>query len=300
MTLLRDQRLRVFHAVATHSGFSRAAGHLGLTQQAVSLQIRSLEREVGTRLFTRGHRTTSLTPAGRTLFAHAERILALYAQANESLTAIARSAQPTLRIAATHSIAKYRLPRLMSRFHERDATRILLEVGNSRHVVERLHDGRVDVAISSAGAPDPGRLETTPCFRDPLVFVVAPDHPWADQAVVTLQDLQAAPLIAREEGSSTRALLQRRLHTLGLSMEQMNITLTAGNPEAAKAAAQAGLGVAILSSLCARDALASGRLIAKRIASLSLTRDFYLASHKAASPPPAVGHFITVARQALA
>ncbi|MEA3252693.1 MAG: LysR substrate-binding domain-containing protein [Pseudomonadota bacterium] len=301
MTLLRDQRLRVFHAVATYKSFSKAAQHLCLTQQAVSSQVRSLEKDAGLRLFTRGHRFTELTTAGRTLFAHADRILALYAEANESFGEIAHTAQSTLRISATNSIAKYTLPQAISDFRSlHPAVRVVLEVGNSANAIDRLMNGSVDMAITSEGAPGLARFHTTPFFRDEVLFVASKHHPWALKKQVTMKDLLETPLIMREEGSATRALLQRHLSSLGLSLDSLKVALVAGSPEAAKEAAEAGIGVAVISMLCARSTLQADKLVSRQIEQLPIVRDFCIARHERGTPSPIAAEFIAAARQSAA
>lgn len=300
MTLLRDQRLRVFHTVAKYKSFSKAAQHLCLTQQAVSFQVRSLEQDAGLRLFTRGAKATGLTTAGQTLFAHADRILALYAEANDSLSEIARTAQSTLRISATNSIAKYTLPRAIGEFRmHRPEVRVVMEVGNSANAVDWLMNGSVDIAITSEGAPGLESCRTTPFFRDEVMFVASKNHPWALKKKVTMQDLLETPLIMREEGSATRALLQRHLSSVGLSLDSLKVALVVGSPEAAKEAAEIGVGVAVISMLCARSTLQADKLVARRIEKLDIVRDFCIASQKGGVRPSIASDFITLTRKSL-
>ena len=301
MTLLRDQRLRAFHAVAMHKSFSKAARQLCLTQQAVSFQVRSLEQEVGTLLFTRGHRTTELTTAGQTLFAHADRILALYAEANDSLSEISCAAQSTLRISATNSIAKYTLPQAIGdfRMHHPDV-RVVLEVGNSARAVDWLMKGSVDIAITSEGAPGLESCRTTPFFRDEVQFVASKHHPWALKKKITMQDFLETPLIMREEGSATRALLQHHLSSVGLSLDSLRVALVVGSPEAAREAAGMGVGVAVISMLCARSTLQADKLVARKVEQLPVARSFYIARHKHGTSSPIAAEFIEFARQSAA
>ena len=80
-----DTRLRVFHSVAKHLSFTRAAEELYLTQPAITFQIRQLEEHFNTRLFDRHHNRVSLTDAGQSVFNYAERILDLYSEAEKSI-----------------------------------------------------------------------------------------------------------------------------------------------------------------------------------------------------------------------
>jgi DNA-binding transcriptional LysR family regulator len=84
---MADRRLQVFHAVAKHLSFTRAADALFMTQPAVTFQIKHLEEQLNTRLFERRHGNISLTPAGERVFSYAEKILAL---TDEMETCVAR------------------------------------------------------------------------------------------------------------------------------------------------------------------------------------------------------------------
>src|SRR5262245_15982291 len=117
--LMKDTRLRAFHSVAVHRSFTKAAGHLLLSQQAVSFQIRNLEDEIGRKLFHRDHNGVDLTDAGHLLFGFAEKIVHLYNEAEEQLAEHAGITKGTLRIAATNSLVKYGLPTAIGAFRRK-------------------------------------------------------------------------------------------------------------------------------------------------------------------------------------
>ncbi|MDR5875484.1 LysR family transcriptional regulator [Vreelandella gomseomensis] len=297
MSILRDQRLRIFYTVAVCENFTKAAERLCLTQQAVSFQIKSLEDSVGIVLFSRTSRRVLLTPAGEIVFAHAKKILLLYEEAERQLDFERNKNSDTLRIAATHSIAKYKLPEVISKFKETSPNvKIDLLVGNSSRVMEYVSAGLVEVGFTSDGALNIENFRITPFFRDEVTFVVSHNHPWATIKSVSIQDFVKSPLISREEGSGTRALLQRHLAALSLSLDMLNIVLVVGSPEAAKESAEAGLGIGMISKLCSQPELDSNKLVQIEIAGLRIIRDFYVVRLVNGMSPPAVDEFLTLAR----
>ncbi|MBK5652792.1 MAG: LysR family transcriptional regulator, partial [Rhizobium sp.] len=293
--------LRVFHAVALRKSFTDAGHDLHLTQQAISFHIRSIEQELDVPLFIRSHHSVQLTKAGAILFAHAERILALYDEASRALAELREESTRRLRIAATNSISKYAMPTAIRIFQSRHPkVQVVLEIGNSTQVIEYLNQGAVDAALVSDGVPLSSNYRVTPLWREQIVFVVSPEHPWVSRDDLTIDDLLATPVIMREKGSGTRAILERELAALGLSFDRLKIALIVGSPEAVKQAAQAGVGVGILSTLRARHSLSSDDLILKRIDGFDLTRDFYVVRPQNGSAATLLNEFVPIVQDAIA
>ncbi len=301
MSLIRDQRLRAFHAVALRKSFTDAGHDLNLTQQAISFHIRSLEQELGIPLFNRNHHSVQLTKAGTILFAHAEKILELYGEASRSLAELREESTLRLRIAATNSISKYAMPAAIRTFQSRHPKiQIVLEIGNSTCVIEYLNQGVVDAALVSDGVPFSSNYRVTPLWREQIAFVVSHEHPWAFRKELSIDDLLATPVIMREKGSGTRAILERRLSVAGLSFNHLKIALVVGSPEAVKMAAQAGVGVGILSNLRARHGISSHDLVLKRIDGFDLTRDFYVVRPQNGSAAPMLNEFVSIVQGSIA
>lgn len=301
MALLRDQRLRVFHAVAFRKSFTEAGHDLHLTQQAISFHIRSLEQELNASLFVRHHHSIELTKSGTILFAHAEKILALYDEAFRSLAELREESALRLRIAATNSISKYAMPAAIRNFQAKHPEiQIVLEVGNSARVIEYLNQGIVDAALVSDGVPFSSNYRVTPLFREQIAFVVSREHPWAGREELSLNDLLDTPLIMRERGSGTRAILERHLAAQGLSFNLLKIALVVGSPEAVQEATMAGVGVGILSTLRAKDSVVSNSLVLKKIAGFDLIRDFYVVRPQNGFAAPMLNELVSIVQGAIA
>ena len=110
---MADRRLQVFHAVAKHLSFTRAADALFMTQPAVTFQIKQLEEQYGTRLFERRHGSISLSPAGELVFSYARRILALSDEMETRLSEMTDEMRGPLLLGASTTIAEFMLPRVL-------------------------------------------------------------------------------------------------------------------------------------------------------------------------------------------
>src|SRR5262249_40218682 len=134
-----DRRLQVFHAVAKHLSFTKAAEALFMTQPAVTFQIRQLEERFNTRLFDRAHRHTTLTSAGVITLDYAERILALSAELDARLKELTGQIEGPLLIGASTTIADFVLPQVLGEFKARfPAVMLRLFVANSEAVQDRI------------------------------------------------------------------------------------------------------------------------------------------------------------------
>ncbi|MFT3764701.1 MAG: LysR substrate-binding domain-containing protein [Minicystis sp.] len=233
-------QLRAFDAVAGRRSFTAAAEALGVSQPAVSLQVRTLEAAHGVELLARGHRSVAPTALGESLLAITQRIFALEAQAAELLGAASELLRGHLHVGADAPFVM--VPRL-AEFHARyPQVKLSLALGNSHDVLRDLLEGRTDVAALGDRADDP-RLFAIPAALSRQVVIVSRAHPWAKKSGVRLADLHDAPMLVREEGSSTRRALAATLDRAGV---RPAVVMEVGSREALQEAVAAGLGVAAI------------------------------------------------------
>ena len=238
---MRHAQLKAFHAVAVHGGFSRAAERLNLTQPAVSDHVRKLEETYGVQLFTRSAQGVHLTGMGRKLFAIAERQFEAETEAMELLSRGRTLEEGQLTIGADAAV--HILPQL-ARFrlkHPKLAVRLV--TGNSAQLLKRLDDFSIDVAVTAGRPSDPAFLARQ-LRSDPLVAVVQRSSRLAKLRGLSFLQLTKLPLILREAGSMTRALLLDEAARRGLQLQD---TIEIESREAAREAAAQGLGLAIMS-----------------------------------------------------
>src|SRR5687767_426201 len=173
---MADRRLRVFHAVAKHLSFTRAAEALFMTQPAVTFQVRQLEEEFDTRLFDRAQGRIVLTPAGVVAFEYAERILALSGELDARLKEMSGQEAGPLLIGASTTIAEFLLPQVLGEFKVRHPSVVpRLFVANSEAVQERVAERSLDLGFIEGDTHLPSLVNDF-CCDDELRLVCAPKH----------------------------------------------------------------------------------------------------------------------------
>jgi len=257
---MADRRLQVFHAVAKHLSFTKAAETLFMTQPAVTFQIKQLEEHLGTRLFDRAQGRISLTPAGIVALEYAERILGLSEELDRRLKEMGGHAAGPLLIGASMTIGEYVLPQLIGKFKARfPAVMPTLFVGNSEAVQDRVAERSLDLGFIE-GDSHRSTLLSELCCEDELQVVCAPSHPLANEAFALPSSLMQHPYINREAGSGTREVIDHYLQKAGVTPESLNAVVELGSPEAIKGLVATGLGFAIMSRVIAAKELQLGQL----------------------------------------
>ncbi|MGH8619499.1 MAG: LysR substrate-binding domain-containing protein [Burkholderiales bacterium] len=244
---MADRRLQVFHTVAKQLSFTKAAELLCMTQPAVTFQVKQLEEHYNTRLFERHHGRISLTPAGETVFAYAERILALGRELDTRVNELTGEVGGPLLLGASMTIAEYILPRVLGEFRaQHPQVRAQLTVANSETIESRVADRTLDLGLIESPAHLPG-LHTEPLGEDELVMVCAPGHPLAGKAEVTPPEIAANPYVWRESGSGTREFAEQYFREQGIAPDDFNVVMELGSPEAIKGLIETGIAVAVMS-----------------------------------------------------
>ena len=258
---MADRRLKVFHAVAKHLSFTKAAESLFMTQPAVTFQIKQLEEHFNTRLFDRAQGRICLTPAGAVALEYAERILALDAELDLRVKEFSGTEAGPLLIGASTTIAEFLLPRVLGEFkaaHPAVVPRLL--VANSDAVQERVAERSLDLGFIEGVSHLPS-LASDECCEDELQVVCAPAHPLASCKSVTPDALAEHAYVGREMGSGTREVIDGYLRKAGLTLDSLQLVMEASSPEALKGLVATGLGFAIMSRATVRMEVRLGALV---------------------------------------
>jgi DNA-binding transcriptional LysR family regulator len=242
--------LRAFCAAATLGSIAEAARAMNVSQPAMSKRLRALENVAGAELFERSSRGVTLTPAGVQLYSAARRLL----RSADSVQALIKSAPTTpVRIASSPTIAELRLPQVLSELasSEHGITADLISA-NSELVRELVRDGRSDLGIASI---DPyalyaDGLEERIVWRDELVVVVPPGHPWEELEEVPADEFAATPVVQRDPWSNSSRIVTATLERLGL--DRVPPIAAVGSTAGVIAAAYSTGAPALVSILAAR------------------------------------------------
>jgi DNA-binding transcriptional LysR family regulator len=243
-----------------------------LTQPAVSMQVKQLEEQVGVPLTEMLGKRLLITEAGQELRAHALRIIAQTEELKSAMDQFRGLERGLLRLAVV-STANYFLPTLIATFIARHAgVRVSLQVANREEVLAALADNSADLAITGQ-PPDTGELTGERFMPNPLVVVAPPTHPLAGQPKIPLRKLATETLVVREEGSGTRAAIDRFLKSQGVNYQP---GCELGTNEAIKQAVQAGLGLAIVPLQTVELELETARLVILPFEGFPLLRHWYV------------------------
>lgn len=237
------RHIRAFLAVARLSSFTQAAHQLHVSQPALTVQIKQLEDELGTRLFDRDRRQVSLTEAGRRLLPAMQRILDEFDGAVQQGQDIADLKSGRLSIASLPSIAAAWLPEVMRTYRQRyPGIDIQIDDVSADSIIKLVRDELVDIGLGPWGNRD-RTLHFTPLMEDQMVVFFPPDHPLHQQKCPSLKQLTQYPHVLTSRGSSVRQSVHRALEAEGVDIE---IACEVAYLSTAIGMVRAGLGVAVL------------------------------------------------------
>lgn len=282
--------LELFHAVAVHGSLTHAAVETCTSQSSVSKQLKVFEDSVGVQLFDRLPRGVRLTQAGELLFCHSREIFALRDRARRELHELAGLRRGRLELACSRTVGSYLLPDPLSNFlSAHPDIEVSVKVANTHDCLELLRTGQVD-AVLVEGPAEGDDLDVAVFGRDELVIVASVRHPLAARAgAVPLRRILSHPLVAREPGSGTRAVLDLELERHGLVWEPF---LELESTEAIKAFVEAGTGLAVLSRLAVVKELKAQSLKVLRVPDLRLGRELSLVRLRSRAPGQAFLAFL--------
>jgi DNA-binding transcriptional LysR family regulator len=265
--------LAIFRAVIAHGTMSAAAEIEGLSQPAISTQIKTLERYYGTSLLERHGRGIRPTLAGRLVNDYAHRVLALVDELGRGVADLHDLAAGELVVGASSTVGEQLLPAFLGQFHAAyPNVRLSVRIGNSAVISERVSARELDFAIVGEQPTDP-ELVSTPIFEDQIVAFVAPDNPLLRQTPITPLALCGRQFVMREAGSATRALAERCLYETSCGPGHV---IELGSNEAVKRAVEAGLGIGLLSTHTVKAERLAGLLVDLPVVGWECRRSFWL------------------------
>ena len=293
------RQLAAFCTVVERKSFSQAAERLGVTQPAVSLQVRSLEKRLGRKLLDRSGRRVEPTEAGLALYRGAQRMLQLEEQLVEELHAGDGGAVGgALAVGASTGPGSTVVPLLLCEFQRaHPGVAVSLSISDTQTVVDRVAERELELGVVGAARRHRG-VVFEPFFRDEVVLAVPPDHAFAGKAV-DLDQLRDEPLIVMQEGAGVRQVIEDELRAAGTRLRDLEPRLELGLQESVKAAVVAGYGVTFISRAAVEADLTAGTLATARVKGLEPARQISLVRAAGRSPTRAVEAFLDFARERL-
>jgi DNA-binding transcriptional LysR family regulator len=287
-------QLRAFHAVAKTGAFSKAAEELFVTEPAVFIQVRCLERYLGFKLLDKFGKDLRPTEVGRMLFDYAEKIFGLVQEANKAIKELQDLKSGELRIGSAKALAQYLMPVVVSTFQDFfPRIKVLLAEGASDELVRGVLNHQFELALV-ARVPYPERINVIPFSKDQVIVVISPESKLVGRAEVSLEELNEQPVICRDAGSATRFAMWSEFEKLGLKPSAL---VEAGNTEFIKDMVKKDKGYSFLASICVRNEIKRGELATVRLKGGEFTLDMDIIHLKGKTLSPAAATFLNFLKE---
>jgi DNA-binding transcriptional LysR family regulator len=296
---METRQLAAFCAVVERSSFSQAAERLGVTQPAVSLQIRSLERRLGQQLLDRSGRRVEPTEAGRRLYRSAQRLLAAEEQLLAELESGAEELAGRLEIGASTGPGGTVVPLLLCEFQRRHPdVHVALSVSDTQRVIEQVAQRELELGIVGASRKHRA-VVFEPFFRDEVVLACPAGHRFVGKTI-SLAELTQEPLIVMQDGAGVRQVIEHELRNVGIRLRELDLRVELGLQESVRSAIAAGFGIGFISRNAIEAELAAGTVATARVKGLDPARQISLVRASGRTETRVAQAFVGFARERLA
>ncbi|WP_433743661.1 LysR substrate-binding domain-containing protein [Paenibacillus amylolyticus] len=272
------QQLKVFVHVVEMKKLYLVAQKLNITQPTVTFHLNKLQEDAGIALFhTKTYHVIKLTEAGKSLYHYATQIVALNEEMLRTIEDHRGTATGRLLIGSTHTPATYILPELLAAFKKEHLFCLSMDVKPAAHIMEKIKNFELDVGIISHTKPDDPDFIFEPLLKDDLVIIFHPDHFLASRPVIVPNDLQGLPLVAHEEGSSSREVINQwaTKHKV-----QFTEAIEVSGSEALKSLVRLNMGIGMVSQASIIRELEKGELKSCPIPNWNPIRTIYSVRHR--------------------
>ncbi|MCS7459828.1 LysR substrate-binding domain-containing protein [Paenibacillus doosanensis] len=285
----------LFYHVALTGSVTEASKRLNISQPAISAQIRNFEKQYGMILFEKKGRNLVLTPFGQKLFKPTEKLFILEEQIHTMIEDYQKYPKGKLRISGNYLATSVLIPKWASLFKQKyPEVEVVISTVNSQTAFDSLHHYEVDIAIfgnSNITTQTSHSLQCLELYSDEFVFVVAPNHKYANRHI-SIEEMIREPFIMREEGSTTRRRLVEVCEAHNVNPPKIELQFNGLN-EAIQAVV-AGYGVSYVSLLVASQFIQRGELATVEVDGIRLTNKIVLCSHEPAYLEEYIRDFISI------
>jgi len=264
------RQLEIFIAVAETAQVTKASKKLFVTQSAVSMALAEFENQLGGSLFDRQGRSLLLNARGRYLLPHAKDICCQVNNVETVMSERNDTLSGHIELVASLTLGNYILPYLIGAFKRiHPKVSINMNVYNTRYAEKMVKTGSMDIGFVE-GKVDHPDIMVRPWFDDELVVLAGPTDPLSHEEIFDVnEDLKDRKWIMREAGSGTAAIFNEKMKDY---LDDINVVMEMGHPEAIKRAVESGVGIACLSSLTVCREVENGWLTSLKVEGVDMRR----------------------------
>jgi len=296
---MKIERIETFIALVDLESYSLTAEKFEISQPAVSMQIKSLEKYFDTKLFHKEKGEIILSPAGKIVYQEGKKIVKRWGYLKQRVEIKKNIQTKNLKIASSTIPSVYLLPNIISTLNNNiDDLKTEISVGDSRSMINLLENSEVDLIIVGY-KPQNNKFKSIELCSDNLSLIVPLNHALIEQEKVFLAELQNYNLLMREEGSGTRKAVISAFKEASLKTEDFNVISQLGSTEAIISAVESGLGISFISKIAAKKAAICRRVAEIKVADVDYERKFYLAYNKNRHDDFLINNFIEAAKDIL-
>jgi DNA-binding transcriptional LysR family regulator len=267
--------LNVFCAIAESGSLVAAAGKLHLTPSAISHSLKALETELGCRVFERVGKKMVLNQAGDQYLAAIKSPLGALESAAENVKRLGHWGQTRLRVSASAAACQHILPGVIRELNKTyPSLELQVKSADTPQAFDLLRDSKVDLALAIVPERTNG-FDVRPLFRDELMFVFSPEHPWANGKPITREEIVRQRFILYQRSSSTMQLFNDYIHGLNVTPQiQMEVDSIGAIVEMIKF----NLGVSVLAPWTVENELIRGKVKLRPLGTKPLSRQWSVIS----------------------
>ena len=291
---MQVETLKVYSDLIETASFSLAAKRNGITQSAVSQQIRALENKFEVVLIERGKKNFSMTPEGQVFLDASKEILELYNGIQDRFDELQNKVAGQLRIATVFSLGLHELPPFVKQFREDyPDVELTIDYIRSSQVYTEVIEGRADLGIVAYPTKRKG-VTIEEFAQDKMVLICPPEHALAKRKTIKLEDLADQKFVAFEPDLPTRKALDRSIKNAGVTVRR---EMEFDNIETVKRAVEIESGISIVPSMSVENEVKNGRLVSVAIRSADMERPLGLVQKRTRATSPAMREFTALLKK---
>jgi LysR family transcriptional regulator, transcriptional activator of the cysJI operon len=293
---MQIETFKIFRDLAESGSFSRAAVTNGITQSAVSQQIRALELRFQVSLIERGRRAFALTAQGEAFLGASREIVEVYEHLDDRIKSLSNIVEGQLRVGVIYSIGLHELPPYIKAFHAaQPGVEVHVEYRRSWELYGAVMEGDVDIGLVCYPIKKKG-LQILPFLNDRLVMICHPHHPLAARSSIRLSDLEGERFISFEPDQPTRKVIDRALRDQGVHIHH---AIEFDSVETVKRAVEIENGISIVPGRTVRQEVENAALTAVEITDPQMWRPLGILLKRDRARSPAVREFVALLQRPL-